>query len=83
MSKARLNLYRCAAAIIAVAAARRWRRHQAPSYRLIAKELGFSDRAADTADEIWNTANGPDEGQETEDRAFEHVADLIRMERDA
>lgn len=53
-------------AILAVAAMQHWRDPAAPSYYNIAQLLGLPRESADLADEIWNAANGPDEGPETE-----------------
>lgn len=84
----RIQQYREARAIIAVAAAMTWktpdRKHpKAPNYYKIADMLGLPKKAADVADEIWNDANGPDEGQQTEENALERAADLLGMELDA
>lgn len=75
-----------ARAIIAVATLSTWRNkfghYDAPNYYKIATSLGLDKKDADCADEIWNGANGADEGPETEEHAMERVNDLIAMERD-
>lgn len=77
--KTRIQLYREARAIIAIAALESWER-DAPNYYKIAERLGLDRKAAHVADEIWNASNGPDEGQQTEENALEHVVLLLRME---
>lgn len=67
-------------AILAVAAMQHWRDPAAPSYYNIAQLLGLPRESADLADEIWNAANGPDEGPETEEHALERCCDLLEAE---
>lgn len=77
----RVQLYKEARAIIGVAALSSWRT-RAPNYYKIATSLGLRKEAADVADEIWNDANGPDEGPETEEHALARVQTLLEMELD-
>lgn len=77
---ARVAAYRQARAVLAIAAAAEWDAGHPPSYHKIVVTLGLDRDVADLADEIRNDANGPDEGQETEERALERCCDLLRME---
>jgi hypothetical protein len=76
----RLQAYREARAIIAVAATEPWKT-RAPNYVAIAKRLGFAPKIAELADEIWNDANGPDEGRHTEEYALQRVQTLMEINR--
>lgn len=77
----RIQALRDSRAILSVAAAKHWRDHSmAPNYYIIAKSLQLPTAAADLADEIWNTANGPEEGPELEENALERCNDLLEAE---
>lgn len=75
----RLQALREARAIIAIAATEPWK-PRAPNYYAIGKLVGFDRKSAELADEIWNDANGPDEGQATEEHALKRAESLIDNE---
>jgi hypothetical protein len=83
----RIGELKRARAIIAVASLSSWRNsfghYDAPNYYKIATTIGLTKKDADLADEMWNDANGADEGPETEEHAMERVNDLLEMEKDA
>jgi len=75
--KGRIALYREARVILAVATTTT----KPTRYQKIAKDFGLREDAAFKAEEIWNNANGPgDWSVESEERALDHVRDLLDME---
>lgn len=86
----RIQQLRNARAIIAVACLHPWTRKatngkkyaEAPNYKRIGDVLGLDNKAVELADEMWNQANGPDEGKETEEKALDRVVSYIAMEMD-